>query len=665
MAFSQFLLIWAGNLPDETPYYLKRMRGGWEWIGLALIVLHFAVPFVMLLFRDVKENQSALLGVAVGVLVMRLRGCAVVDRTGLPAQRSALYWLLDVAAFVAPRRPLAVVVHRPAATHLAGTDPRSEPVRNGGRPCVMSCLRRKNRSGPDTRRATSMSRSSSPQRSFWPVPGALLGLLLWEVSLPGCAGTKGGGRIASGPDARRAGGRAIASGPSRRRDSTRWIRCAANQHPEDRCGARRSSEDLRVSRLMDGWRRERSPGSRLIGPWTRWSRRSGRRPCEEGRREMKPSLAHLVVPRWRRWAAAIAARLSRATGPPPPPPPASASTSGSARRSRSICPSRTRPATRHARRLHRRQADDSRAGLLPLPDALHARCSTACSARLRAMPSRCGKHLQRRGGQLRPAREAAARGGQEGDLRGASTAGPDAEAGWHFLTGDPLAIASLADAVGLPLPVRPGHRAVRPRQRADRSRPRRHDLALPARRPVRAARPAPGASGGVRGQGRLAVRSGLAPVLPLRPGDRRSTRSRSSGSSGCAERDRRPRRGRDWWVFLAWKGRRRWSARPPRDRGGLSSGTASSDIGIAWRCPSSPSRRPSTPGRWTTCSSSSSPSPARSGCWSPLLLVVFAAALPPPDGRRPDPAHHGLAAIGVGLDRRADPAFSRSCSAGA
>lgn len=69
--FSQFLVIWAGNLPEEIPWYLRRMEGGWGWIGLALVVLHFALPFVLLLSRNLKERARRLIVVAGLVLFMR------------------------------------------------------------------------------------------------------------------------------------------------------------------------------------------------------------------------------------------------------------------------------------------------------------------------------------------------------------------------------------------------------------------------------------------------------------------------------------------------------------------------------------------------------------------------------------------------------------------
>lgn len=70
--FSQFLIIWSGNLPEETPWYLKRMANGWQWVGLALIVFHFAVPFLILLSRDIKRHSKRLAVIAVFILGMRI-----------------------------------------------------------------------------------------------------------------------------------------------------------------------------------------------------------------------------------------------------------------------------------------------------------------------------------------------------------------------------------------------------------------------------------------------------------------------------------------------------------------------------------------------------------------------------------------------------------------
>jgi hypothetical protein len=70
-SFSQFLIIWAGNLPEEIPWYVNRLQSSWRYIGILLIVAHFALPFVLLLSKDLKRNSRALSTVAIGVIVMR------------------------------------------------------------------------------------------------------------------------------------------------------------------------------------------------------------------------------------------------------------------------------------------------------------------------------------------------------------------------------------------------------------------------------------------------------------------------------------------------------------------------------------------------------------------------------------------------------------------
>jgi hypothetical protein len=78
-SFSQFLIIWAGNLPEEIPWYLTRLNHGWQFVGLLLVIGHFALPFALLLSRDLKRNFKLLASIAVFILSMRF-----VD----------LYWLI-------------------------------------------------------------------------------------------------------------------------------------------------------------------------------------------------------------------------------------------------------------------------------------------------------------------------------------------------------------------------------------------------------------------------------------------------------------------------------------------------------------------------------------------------------------------------------------------
>jgi hypothetical protein len=69
--FSQYLIIYSGNLVEEIPYYITRTTHGWQYLALALVVFHFAAPFALLLSRDLKRSAPRLVMVAIAVLVMR------------------------------------------------------------------------------------------------------------------------------------------------------------------------------------------------------------------------------------------------------------------------------------------------------------------------------------------------------------------------------------------------------------------------------------------------------------------------------------------------------------------------------------------------------------------------------------------------------------------
>lgn len=70
-SFSQWLIIWAGDLPEEISWYLKRLNGGWGFFGLFLVLFHFAVPFAILLSRPFKRDVTRLVWLAVWLMLMR------------------------------------------------------------------------------------------------------------------------------------------------------------------------------------------------------------------------------------------------------------------------------------------------------------------------------------------------------------------------------------------------------------------------------------------------------------------------------------------------------------------------------------------------------------------------------------------------------------------
>jgi len=71
-SFSQFLIIWAGNLPEEIPYYLERLRNNWEPVTVFLVFGHFILPFCILLSRDLKRRPHLLARVAWFIVGIRL-----------------------------------------------------------------------------------------------------------------------------------------------------------------------------------------------------------------------------------------------------------------------------------------------------------------------------------------------------------------------------------------------------------------------------------------------------------------------------------------------------------------------------------------------------------------------------------------------------------------
>jgi len=99
LSFSQLLIIWSGNLPEEIHWYLNRIHHGWEWVAAALITFHFFVPFFLLLARLNKRRVRPLAVIALLVLLMRAVDTFWIITPAFYGQRVTVHWL-DVFALV-------------------------------------------------------------------------------------------------------------------------------------------------------------------------------------------------------------------------------------------------------------------------------------------------------------------------------------------------------------------------------------------------------------------------------------------------------------------------------------------------------------------------------------------------------------------------------------
>ena len=99
IAFSQYMLIWYANIPEETQWLLLREEGGWGTVGLILVVGHFALPFLALLPRSVKRRPPILAALGVWILAMHYVDLFWLTAPGKHAT-SVHFGLTDVLCFV-------------------------------------------------------------------------------------------------------------------------------------------------------------------------------------------------------------------------------------------------------------------------------------------------------------------------------------------------------------------------------------------------------------------------------------------------------------------------------------------------------------------------------------------------------------------------------------
>lgn len=124
IVFSQFIIIWTGNLPDEADWYVVRSHHGWQWLSLFVIVFHFAIPFCLLLSQKLKRNPRRLLRLSCAVFLIHFVEVywMMAPKNGVPLYVNPFDFLLPILIggcwfwFIAqlPDEPLATV-HQPKA----------------------------------------------------------------------------------------------------------------------------------------------------------------------------------------------------------------------------------------------------------------------------------------------------------------------------------------------------------------------------------------------------------------------------------------------------------------------------------------------------------------------------------------------------------------------
>lgn len=99
LAFSQFLIIWSADLPEEITYYAARAEGAWKEVGAAVMFLHFLLPFLILLSARAKRTPKFIGAVAVFMLAMRVLEMLWAVAPSLHRPGPMVNWL-DAAAFL-------------------------------------------------------------------------------------------------------------------------------------------------------------------------------------------------------------------------------------------------------------------------------------------------------------------------------------------------------------------------------------------------------------------------------------------------------------------------------------------------------------------------------------------------------------------------------------
>ncbi|MFM7374953.1 MAG: hypothetical protein ACKO39_07370 [Chthoniobacterales bacterium] len=108
IGFSQYMLIWYANIPEETIYFLRRNTGSWNTLNIIMVIGHFFLPFVVLLFQGTKKRPALLCAVAVWILLMHMLDMYIIVLPTYHKAGSSPHWL-DLVCVLAIGATLAAV----------------------------------------------------------------------------------------------------------------------------------------------------------------------------------------------------------------------------------------------------------------------------------------------------------------------------------------------------------------------------------------------------------------------------------------------------------------------------------------------------------------------------------------------------------------------------
>lgn len=116
IAFSQFMLIWYANLPEETIFFLDRANGNWLYVSIGLFVFRFIVPFLALLPRWAKRTPAHLATVCILVLIMQYVDLYWLIYPNYTIDRVAFSWM-EIGVFLGFLGAFGLIVTRFLSTH--------------------------------------------------------------------------------------------------------------------------------------------------------------------------------------------------------------------------------------------------------------------------------------------------------------------------------------------------------------------------------------------------------------------------------------------------------------------------------------------------------------------------------------------------------------------